>query len=173
MRYVSLDIETTGLDPKRCQVLQLAMVLEDTEYPDTPILDLPHWCEAIHWKGLHGEPYAFSMHSKLLKLCADGERSTPPIPFYDFAECWLQDHDVTPDNRITVAGKNVAGFDLRFLPDQITGCFHHRCLDPGSVFVDWDQQHLLSLGDLIDAKVAHDALQDARDVIKVLRRSYA
>ena len=31
MKYVSIDIETTGLDPKLDQVLEMAAIVEDTE----------------------------------------------------------------------------------------------------------------------------------------------
>ena len=42
MKYVSIDIETTGLDPETCQTIQIGAGIEDTNNP-LPIEDLPRF----------------------------------------------------------------------------------------------------------------------------------
>ena len=41
MKYVSIDIETTGLNPKTDNVLEVAAIIDDTERPEVPIGELP------------------------------------------------------------------------------------------------------------------------------------
>jgi DNA polymerase III epsilon subunit-like protein len=44
LRYVSLDLETSGSDPLRHQVLELAAVVEDTRRTaTTPLTELPNF----------------------------------------------------------------------------------------------------------------------------------
>ena len=44
MRYTSIDIETTGLDPERHEILSIGIIIEDTEkklpYNEVPKLHL-------------------------------------------------------------------------------------------------------------------------------------
>lgn len=173
MRYISLDIETTGLDPETCQVLELAMVLEDTENIQ-PVDDLPHFRILIEPPGpIRGEPYALWMNAELLQDIATGQGILESQAFRK-ARNWLitQGYDTHKDSRAFVAGKNVAGFDLKFLPKTLISCFHHRVIDPGSVFMNWEKGPQ-SLSALLGSQVTHNALQDAKDVITVLRREYA
>ena len=74
----------------------------------------------------------------------------------------------------TAAGKNFAGFDRTFLPPPVARLFRHRVLDPGSMFINWSDPHLAELATIktrlgLDGEVAHDALEDARDVIRCVR----
>lgn len=81
---------------------------------------------------------------------------------------------------MVIAGKNVAGFDIPFLR-QIKGIFPkfaHRTIDPGMLYFN-------PVTDLIppdlktckqraglNAEVSHEALDDAWDVIQLIRRYY-
>ena len=40
MKYISIDIETTGLDPENCQILSIGAVIEDT-LNQLPFEELP------------------------------------------------------------------------------------------------------------------------------------
>lgn len=66
MKYVALDIETTGLDPRRHQVLELAMVYEDTAL-DLHIDELPFFRARFVYDELVGQPYALNMNWDLIK----------------------------------------------------------------------------------------------------------
>jgi oligoribonuclease len=61
MRYVSLDLETSGSDPLRHQVLELAAVVEDTRRTaTTPLADLPAFRRALRYRELTGTPGALA-----------------------------------------------------------------------------------------------------------------
>lgn len=207
MRYVSLDLETTGLRPDHDQILQVAMVLEDTDRCDVPVEALPCFtCLVSYSFGYAGQPYALALNADLLRALADVRDPTSDdqnatgvslrgsaAQVYGAARWereavdWLKGY--TAGKKITVAGKNAAGFDLPFIREHhlrrsideddadLSGLFLHRVLDPGSVFFDPTRATLPSLADLKTemglGAVAHDALDDARDVIRVLRRRYA
>lgn len=176
MKYLSIDTETTGLDPGRCKLLQLAIVLEDTDHPEVPVAELPYFNRYVNTATFGEstwEPYARDMHQKsgLLMMCYASKSSLLSV-IVEAAE-WITALGYTPerDNRAWVAGKNFGGFDSRFLAPAVLELLHHRVIDPGSVFMDWTTGPK-SLDELKGAKVSHDALGDARDVITVLRRSY-
>jgi len=101
----------------------------------------------------------------------------PKNAFYAVRE-WLT--SVAGTGPHTPAGKNFAGFDLQFLialDDRFRTLFRHRTLDAGSLLVDWSDQCPASL-DLLKQRhlgggtVAHDAIDDAIDVIRLLRTTY-
>ena len=91
------------------------------------------------------------------------------------ANIWITSQFGAKDH-INIAGKNVAGFDMPFLPYDLKKRFRHRCIDPGSIFVDWNLDRLPSSEDIAKKlgiqSVSHDALGDARDVIRALRFKY-
>lgn len=182
MYYVAMDTETTGLDPERHQILQLAMVLEDTTKPEVPVEELPTFCRFIYHSDIVGQQQAIHMNAWIF-----AEMEGPKAPRYpaesehetiEQAVNWLGEmRRRTAESRLTAAGKNVAGFDMRFLPPDIRGFFLHRVIDVGSVFVDWSKPCLPSLNELviqsqIRLEQTHDALEDARDVIRLLRQTY-
>lgn len=195
MIYYSLDIETTGLDPETCQILSIAMVREDTEQAHKyAVDDLPWIHVGISRDQIQGDPFAIHMNAELIKALIPPNRHMPhpwdvggmhvyqdriaahPRAVNELC-AWICD-----DGRINVAGKNVAGFDIPFLNkggyNWLTDRFRHRVIDAGSVFVDWNAKTLPDLQTCkkmanIPGDVAHNALEDARDVIRVLRAKYA
>lgn len=92
------------------------------------------------------------------------------------ANKWLTEHFGTKD-KITIAGKNAAGFDMTFLPPDLRERFRHSVIDPGSIFWNPDHDRMLphSAEVMKRASVkyegAHDALEDAKMVIKAIRNS--
>lgn len=171
MKYVSLDLETTGLNPDTCQVLEIAAILEDTTRGDRPLEDLPSFHAVIHWPYLQGESFALRMNWPIVLEAADHGREAAEV-WHEF-ELWLSLYGVDKSTRGVLAGKNVAGFDRRFLPMAVSERFHHRTIDPGSVLIDWDKETPPSLGELTGRAVTHRAMEDARDVVRVLRELYA
>jgi len=189
MKYVALDLETTGLDPKEDQILQISMVVEDTNNIK-PLLELPHWTAYIQHERYSGNSYALAMNYWILDILSgrqtcDNDYPIIPMAYFEFdcgfrgptANEFLTEH--FGDERITVAGKNVAGFDLPFLPLNLRRRFRHRVLDPGTLFVDFKEDKcvpdlnncLLRSGDPL-GNVAHDAREDALAVIQALRTKY-
>ena len=41
MKYVSIDLECTGLDEESCQIIEIGAVIDDSLYPEIPIKSLP------------------------------------------------------------------------------------------------------------------------------------
>jgi hypothetical protein len=90
--------------------------------------------------------------------------------------------NITKPIWLTVAGKNFGTFDKIFLENlpKWTSLFKFksRIIDPSILFVDWktdkDLPSLQKCKDRahIDGKVSHDAIEDAWDVIQLLRTQY-
>lgn len=187
MQYFSLDIETTGLDPVNCDVLQVAIVRDEingTEQP--PVNDLPYFEAIIHHNTLLGEPYALAMNVDLIRAISHGTPSSKYTIAYHGREVpVVQDPETMAARALEwlgqfprpwiVAGKNVAGFDLRFLPEELTKAFHYEAIESGSVALGartdyWHRSAPPHLKEL-DSKNPHphDALEDARAVVRILR----
>lgn len=83
---------------------------------------------------------------------------------------------------IDFAGKNFATFDKRFLEALPNWCKHviirPRIIDPAVLFIDWKTDTVVpSLSECkkragLESTVTHDAVDDALDVIRVLRSKY-
>lgn len=172
MKYVSLDLETTGLD-KECAVIEVAVVLEDTDNPSVPVEDLPHRSWLVRPAQMFFANWiAMEMNHELLKEAH--EKGVDAARVWSDLESTLHGWGFDTQNRGNLAGKNVAGFDRKFLPPEIDRYFHHRCIDPGSVMIDWSRARVPGMHDLLgEGNVSHRALDDARDVVRILRRAYA
>ncbi len=186
MRYVSLDLETLGTDPDNCDVIEIGAVIDqiiDGE-PACPIEELPVYHAYIPKDNYRGQPFAMAMHSKILHRIAIREKGYSYIPpdllGENFAQ-WLGSNGLMGSeiNELIVAGKNLAGFDARFLRrvpnfNQWVN-FHRRVIDPAPLYFDPKiDQKLPNLDEClrragITKKVQHNAVDDALDVIRCLR----
>lgn len=200
MKYVSLDIETTCLDPRVPEnILGISMVVEDTDHPEVPLTQLPHFTCIIGHERVEGSPFALAMNAWILYEIDKWFKGKPTkYPVYHSLRgptkwlagmngmypegTWLSeamrflDHHFKTD-RINCAGKNVAGFDLQFMPEMLRQRFRSRVIDAGSVLVDWNRDALLDLATLkkragLADVVSHNMYEDALDVIAVLRPTY-
>jgi len=110
----------------------------------------------------------------------DAFNKYPVLPIEAFvkqAQAFLDEHFGNKDN-ITVAGKNVTGFDVPFLPDALTRRFRHNAIDWGMLFwqplidrsVPASAEVMKRAG--IDFAGAHDALQDNLMGIAAARTAY-
>jgi hypothetical protein len=194
MKYVSIDIETTGLDSDSCDIIEFAAIIDDLK-SQKPIDKLSFFhayiLPPIGSGQYKGQPYALSMHSKIFKRIATLEKPYMYLQTFELAETfsnWLSNQDVT--GRITVAGKNYGMFDDRFLRDndwkEYVG-MHHRVLDPAMYFLNPYEDKCLpdtktckeranvwienfgTTEPFSDVEVAHTALEDAKDVVKLMR----
>lgn len=186
MKYISLDLETTSLVPDPEHILMISMIVEDSE-KNCPVEDLPHFTCFVKQGTIHGQAYALAMNSWILDIISGFKANLSGYPIFDYGwsldneeSCWihhamrfLDDH--FGSEKITVAGKNVAGFDIPFLSKQVRDRFRHRVLDPGSLYVDWSfDKAVPDFGTCkrragILTPVAHDAREDAMDVIRIFR----
>jgi oligoribonuclease (3'-5' exoribonuclease) len=187
MQYFSLDIETTGLDPVNCDVLQVAIVRDEINGTEQPAVnDLPYFETIIHHNTLLGDPYALAMNAELIRVIS----FQPPgwgdsVNYHGREVPMVKDPETMAAKALEwlgqyprpwiVAGKNVAGFDLRFLPEELAKAFHYEAIEAGSVALGaradyWHRAAPPRLQEL-DTKNPHphDALEDARAVVRVLR----
>ena len=222
MKYIAIDIETTGLDPETCQVLSIGAIVEDTNNIK-PLDDLPTFHGAINRRNISGNTYAINMNRELISniveyqgLKLDTERFNlerkTGMKFYDEQEIveefyyWLaangfaeleESIQLVPNRdglpvpaitnktkpvHITAAGKNFGTFDLKFLErlprwKQLVKV-RQRILDPSILYTNWvADESLPSLSTCklranLPEEVAHDAVEDSKDVIILLRKEY-
>ncbi|WP_375418878.1 hypothetical protein [uncultured Hymenobacter sp.] len=194
MRYLSLDLETSGPDPLRHQVLELAVVVEDTRRP-LPLPELPSFRRLLRHPEISGTAGALALNARLLaELAAAGEKGAPtppdhcaPADVLPQLREFLLTQGFRPDAkgrvRFIMAGKNVASYDLLFLR-QLPGWgslvrSEPATLDPAAFYLNWHKDSRLpslsickARAQLADTDVAHEALADALDVVRLLRPFY-
>lgn len=183
MKYVAIDLETTGLDPIRDQILQFGAVIGDTGKLDTE--DWPGFEMNMKLSRVEGDPVALAMNAGILKEISDSvntvDADTLAVSFRD----WLKDSGFPVKNprigdgileSVIAAGKNFGSFDLQFIKQWWNYSllrlvpFKHRILDVGSM---WSQADDVVIPDLEECKrragvkgrVSHRALDDAHDVV--------
>ena len=218
MIYVSIDIETSGLDHEKHKVLSIGAIIEDTE-KKLPYEECPKFNAIILQNEITGSPRAITMNKEIISMIGDYLEGTndhriimdthTDYSFYHEDEVTKEFYKflwnngfatldspsthvngkLTPiiDGRtksitLNVAGKNFGTFDKLFLQElpwwQKLIRTRQRVLDPAILMVDWTNDK--SLPNLTQCKeragvngiVTHNALEDAWDVIEVLRKFY-
>lgn len=226
MRYVSVDIETTGLDRENDQILSIGAVIEDTNNI-LPLEDLPQIHIVIMRERIGGSLFAINMHKNLIadmiayqSLKSDDDRKehslktkTKYVKEDEAVEAlfmFMFDNGFRPDkfdslrniqhqtvngkkysvlNKLitkmyfNIAGKNFGTFDKVFLEKlpkwKLVFSPRTRLIDPALLFVDWKNDDALPGLELCKDRagcagtVSHNAVEDAMDVIKILRTQYA
>lgn len=224
MIYLSIDIETTGLEYEKYQILSIGAILEDTNNP-LSFEESPKFHCAILHNELTGSPFALNMNKKIIEGIAAyqdaKDQSAKDFIEYTYNMKFFHPDDVVKefyyflhDNglvkedmldgsnyfegrnkkmypmvtsktkpvSINVAGKNFGTFDKLFLErlprwKQVIKV-KQRIIDPAVLFMDWKSDtHLPNLTECkeragIEGSVTHDALEDAWDVIQILRKFY-
>ncbi|MBC6610301.1 3'-5' exonuclease [Hymenobacter sp. BT507] len=189
MRYVSLDLETTGGNFERHQILELAAVVEDTKHP-LPLRELPSFRRVVRHPEYVGSAGALALNARLLEELArkepNPELCTPDELLPQLREFLLAQGFKTDKKdcvTFTIAGKNVAVFDvpfLRRLPGYGTLVrTEPATLDPAAFYLNWHKDTRLPTMQTCKARakfeddtVAHEALADALDVVRLLRPFY-
>lgn len=188
-KYISIDIETTGLNSDKCQIIQFGAVIDDFI---TPIENLPKlnlyvlsYNNSYYW-----ELYAYEMNFEIFQEIKKMHKTGSEKPYvinndlkYTFYE-WLIENNY--NQKILIAGKNFAGFDKHFL-DKLNffDCdyndkfkFSRRYLDVGSMYynpkIDCDIPDLTECAKRAGFKInnLHQAIDDAITVVKCIRSKY-
>lgn len=222
MIYVSIDIETSGLEPLNNSVLSFGAIIEDTTNK-LPYEKLPKFNAIVLQNQITGSPRAISMNKEIIALIGEYkegneedranlehhsdyvflEENELAQKFYDFLflngiypnSSFLNNHvrnvngtmipafnNHTPSLTINVAGKNFGTFDKLFLEElpwwKKLIKIRQRIIDPSVLYCKWDEDNAIpSLKKCkeragIDGEVAHTALEDAWDVVQMLRKFY-
>ena len=171
MKYISLDLETTSIDVKNAQILQLAAIATDTKnvnYYDS------FECK-FQYDQIFGMPMALQMNSWLLKNMVDNPETTmKPEDALEQFFIWLVNlgegnflngkGTYKKPYELILAGKNVSSFDIPILLNNIeeNSTFNsvfsiengrlrfndfyfkiaHRSLDPGNMYVRKDDERV-------------------------------
>jgi hypothetical protein len=222
MKIVSIDVETTGLDSERNQILSIGAIIEDTE-KKLSFEEIPKFNAIVLHHEITGSPRAIIMNKEIISLMSEYLEGDKEVrkkhdehsgfqflelddvakTFFDFL--WknglgysmtdaaktvriIDGHSYpvfgsnTKSILVNVAGKNFGTFDKLFLeklpwwkkliqPRQ-------KIIDPATLCCDWHFEDALPslkqckerLG--IKGIVTHNALEDAWDVIQILRFFY-
>jgi hypothetical protein len=214
MIYISIDIETSGLDHEKHKVLSIGAIIEDTE-KKLPYEECPKFNAIVLQNEITGSPRAITMNKGLIAMIGEYLEGSDDVRFnmdtilnYSFYKqedvvkkfymfLWVNGYGDDDPNQllitsridsnskpitINVAGKNFGTFDKLFLQElpwwQKLIRTRQRVLDPAILMVDWKNDK--SLPNLTQCKeragingiVTHDALEDAWDVIEVMRKFY-
>jgi len=186
MPYIAIDIETTGLDDEKHQILEIGAVFEPGGGAELPLDQLPTWRCFVKHETYTGQPYALAMNSRCLYALAEQPQRKDVIEAkyvaLAFAE-WLKNDVGYCAKSITPAGKNFAVFDYQFLKRvqswKYKVRFKHRMLDPATLW--WNPAEDLELPDMatcckragIEQLAAHEALDDAMTIVKLVRAAVA
>lgn len=222
MKYVSIDIETTGLSPENHSILSVGAIIEDTELK-LPYDEIPKFHAILIQREITGSPFAINMNQGIISLISDYINGNEEVkkqldnhPDYIFCEpsevskklfdfLFLNGYGYdtisggmtvrivngkslpvfgsnTKPIHINVAGKNFGTFDKIFLEklDWFKKLINirTRIIDPAPLFCDWVNDKTLpnfktcKERSNISGEVAHNALEDAWDVIQMLRTKY-
>jgi oligoribonuclease len=196
VKFVSIDVETLGVDPQTCDLIEFAAVIEVTSSPALPVENLPHLRVVMAEGRIHpdgqftGHPEALAMHPALFREVADAlseRRATGSLPpgfalpddLTEMFKRFLGEHG-WPGTPITLAGKNLGTFDLRFLrrlPNWNRLRHRRRLLDPGPMLARPEDECVPDLAECcrragIPAPEGHHALDDARAVVRLVRRAW-
>ena len=189
MHYVSIDLETTGTNPDRNQIIEFGAVIENTN-KNTPLEDLPRFKRIIKHPEYIGQAFALELNARIFKELVNPTGAAQICKPEELAEAFKSflvnngfDLDKQGYVRLVAAGKNFGNFDLQFLNNLPQWREHirisHKILDPAMYYIDFSRDHELpSLEEckiragLEETTVTHDALDDALDVIKLLRQQY-
>jgi oligoribonuclease (3'-5' exoribonuclease) len=183
MKYISLDIETTGLYTDIDKILEVGAIIEDTNLK-LPRIQCPTFHIYIDRERVFGDIFALSLNAHILKKILELRKTEDralvkeDVVVTQFME-FLKDNGI---EKVTFAGKNFMGFDLQFLkklPDFHLVKYHYRALDPAVLFTDFVNDTCLpdlsvckARAGFANTMVTHEALDDAWDVIELLRTQY-
>ena len=174
-KIVAFDLETTGLDPRKDQIIEMAAVVFDRDDTSTPVDELPHFQTLVKHKRYWGQAYALQMNAEILLALHDGGGQ-----FLEFAmddlENFLLDQcgeEFRCGEKLPYPlGFNVGKFDMAFIRNEECELFHHRAIELGSLLSQdgIPMSGKEAINKYLGRDVAHRALQDCRDAVELFRK---
>ena len=153
MKYISIDLETTGIDSETCDIVEFGAIIDDLEN-QLPLDQLPQFHAYVCKNNYSGEPFALSMHPTIFRRIATREQGylyvSPEklgqvFKEFLFKNGYKEEHDRIS---INVAGKNFASFDNLFLKKNVNFSKHvqirARILDPSMLYMTIHDEKLPS-----------------------------
>ena len=183
MKLVSIDVESCGLAGEH-DILEFGAVLDDLNNP-LALEDLPIFHCYFLQESYHGSPFALSMHPTIFRRIADREPGytyVNPMKFGHMFKKFLIQNGYEEEQqliRINAAGKCFGTSDLPALWAKTDIAKHVRIrkkvLDPGILYLERGDESLPGLSECkkragLDETVAHNAVDDAMDVVRLLRK---
>lgn len=187
--YTSGDIETLGLNPLTDKVIEIGFILDDNRHRinynniDSYISSLPTFHCYVRHNNYNGDAYAINLNMDIINLIKENKHDSI-IDVDQVAPALDLFFKSNLIHRIMPAGKNFSGFDRQFLnnipgvKDILDKWLIHRTIDPSLYYFDENVDS--KLPDLkqclqranINKSVAHNAIEDAEDVIRLLRYTW-
>lgn len=180
MKYASIDTETTGLNPINDLVLEIGIVIDDTDWWDKDVessADLPTFQCYIDHGRFYGDAFALGMNGHILTKIAKKEGNVlSPEDAVLSMNSFLKQHFT---DKAWCCGKNFASFDRPFIEQlaqraNMKAPFHHRSFDPAALFLLPEDTGFPALSKClersgINSPVTHNAVDDAFQVVQITR----
>lgn len=127
LKYVSIDIETTGIDRNNDDIVEITVKIDDLSNIK-PVDELPRFHCYVVKERYSGDAWAFAQHNEIFKAIRNGH---PDCKYEEVVAGWLKqfllDNDAWIDGHtedlhgnksdiiVLPAGKNFSSFDMHFL----------------------------------------------------------
>jgi DNA polymerase III alpha subunit (gram-positive type) len=188
MKYLAVDLETTGLTAGVNQIIEIAAILDDSDpssqLAKTVVKKLPRFHAFIAHNRMTWDTVALRMNWELMReILAAGTATIYEAMLPKAFRQWLTDLGIPEDYKFTMAGKNFGSFDLGFL-ENVVGWreavpMRHRFFDLTTIYFNPVKDQIPpSLEDCMkrlgmeDGCVKHRAIEDAEFVVLGLREHW-
>lgn len=199
-RYFSLDIEALVhnpnlIKPKFEHVIQFALVADDLD-DMKPLRALPRCVFYIKQDKVEGDHSAIAFNAEHMHMIASGGTDYPIIAnetlpedvesiealVIDMVSGFVDEFNPESRQKPLVVGKNLGGYDMRFLPPEIVNLFHYRFGDIGNLYSDLTRNYCLldesgwmpipGVEEALNIQVSHDAYYDALAAVRGMRQKW-
>jgi len=190
--YISIDLETTGLNLGKSQILQIAAIYDDGTTLVDKLITLNIY---INQQITYVELDALVMHEKTkifskiqeANKAKESKKIGPAIDtFLDFIDVCRTPNGFGSKYKMTLGGKNASTYDIPVLKnwmseeqlERFNELVYHSVIDVGSIYFQ-DFGRIPSLTEILKQlqishgitreEVTHNALYDALDVVTAIR----